>query len=207
MTGVCLAASQKTCVWEFGVTPYLQNCSSVWSSEHMHSVSGRREPAGWQKNTIGIAHVLVLTMSQAALPDGEFEWSQLWVIEKKKSSFLCLVLSGSYCLDVVLISWSAKPDCSFEELSQVSHLRGGSIHIISHCVHALSAVMDALLCCWICKFCVAMCASVFPLGALRPGSLSKISLWQESQLRSCFPTQWYHSPAICNMQSSGRNKR
>lgn len=96
MTGVCLAASQKTCVWEFGVTPYLQNCSSVWSSEHMHSVSGRREPAGWQKNTIGIAHVLVLTMSQAALPDGEFEWSQLWVIKKNLrfcASFLMVVIA------------------------------------------------------------------------------------------------------------------
>lgn len=82
VTGVCLAASQKTCIWEFGVTPSLQNCSSVWSSEHMYSISERREPAGWQKNTIGIARVLVLTMSQAALPDGEFEWSQLWVIKK-----------------------------------------------------------------------------------------------------------------------------
>jgi len=29
VTGVCLAASQKTCIWEFGVTPYLQNCASV----------------------------------------------------------------------------------------------------------------------------------------------------------------------------------
>lgn len=87
VTGVCLAASQKTCAWEFGVTPYLQNCSSVWSSEHMYSVSERRIPAGWQKNTIGIACVLVLTMSQAALPDGEFEWSQLWVIKKTLLGF------------------------------------------------------------------------------------------------------------------------
>lgn len=38
-----------------------------------------------------------------------------------------------------------------------------SEHIISHCVRALSAVMAALLCCWICKFCVAMCVFCFSL--------------------------------------------
>lgn len=55
-----------------------------------------------------------------------------------------------------------------------------SEHIVSHCVCALCAVMDALLHCCVCKFRVAMCGSVFPLGTLGPGSLSKISLQRES---------------------------
>lgn len=39
---------------------------------------GREEPAGWQRNTLGMNCVLVLTLPQAVLPDGrKFERSQL----------------------------------------------------------------------------------------------------------------------------------
>jgi hypothetical protein len=38
----------------------------------------REEPAGWQRNTLGMNCILVLTLPQAVLPDGrKFERSQL----------------------------------------------------------------------------------------------------------------------------------
>lgn len=52
--------------------------------EHMHlamereSGRGREEPAGWQRNTLGMNCILILTLPQAVLPDGrEFERRQL----------------------------------------------------------------------------------------------------------------------------------
>lgn len=57
-----------------GQTVWFLTCPRAYAHSHRE----REELAGWQRNTLGINDLLMLTLPQAVLPDGrEFERSQL----------------------------------------------------------------------------------------------------------------------------------
>lgn len=107
--GVCSGALP----WLFSGKPvWVLTCPKAYALSRQAGERERGEPSGWQRNTLGMNCILMLTLPQAALPDGrKCERRQLYVAGKNHkvnplSYWLSALLSLNTTMSVVFISYS-----------------------------------------------------------------------------------------------------